>query len=63
MAKGQSYDNTFKREAVRLVETSGKSMRQINALWTSFRRIVASTAVRAFTRLSKIRGFIVGVNV
>ena len=29
MAKGQTYDNTFKREAVRLVESSRKSMRQI----------------------------------
>ena len=29
MATGQTYDKTFKVEAVRLVRTSGKSMRQI----------------------------------
>ena len=29
MATGQTYDKTFKLEAVRLVQTGGKSMRQI----------------------------------
>ncbi len=29
MATGQTYDKTFKQEAVRLVQTSGKSQRQI----------------------------------
>jgi transposase len=29
MATGQTYDKAFKMEAVRLVRTSGKSMRQI----------------------------------
>jgi transposase len=29
MATGQTYDKAFKQEAVRLVRTSGKSMRQI----------------------------------
>ena len=29
MATGQTYDKAFKLEAVRLVRTSGKSMRQI----------------------------------
>jgi transposase len=29
MATGQTFDKTFKLEAVRLVQTSGKSMRQL----------------------------------
>jgi transposase len=29
MATGQTYDKTFKQEAVRLVQTSGKSQRQV----------------------------------
>lgn len=29
MAMGQTFDKTFKLEAVRLVQTSGKSMRQL----------------------------------
>jgi hypothetical protein len=29
MAMGQTFDKTFKQEAVRLVETSGKSQRQM----------------------------------
>ena len=29
MPTGQTYDKTFKQEAVRLVKTSGKSQRQI----------------------------------
>ena len=29
MATGQTYDKTFKQEAVRLVQTSGRSMRQV----------------------------------
>ena len=29
MATGQTYDKTFKQEAVHLVQTSGRSMRQV----------------------------------